>query len=302
MFYALREFLNHLIDYAGMFPPASLSLDESIRRYAMYLKSADAWMLGRFVCFANQLAQLEPYTDLFDADAPLKISALGARNPTRENFFTELETTRDQLEVFNRKWGARGAVDAVEILLPQNFSEIRPVQYDAHVNHPALYVEIPFDVEWSTNLPPVLDVLAEQRVGFKLRTGGIISSAFPSSAQVAQAIIACRDRNVRIKCTAGLHHPLRRFDASVQTEMYGFVNVFGAGILAHVHSLDQKVVREFLEDDDAKNFCFDENGFAWRDVRARTEEIARARCETMISFGCCSFDEPRQDLSALGWL
>lgn len=297
-----RAFFSHLIDYAGMFPPASLSLGDAIRNYAAYLKSDDAWMLGRFVCFASQLAQLDAYAELFDERAPLKISALGVKNPTRENFARELETTRAQIETFNAKWGAQGGVDAVELVLPDGAAPFPNITFPKDV---ACFFEIPFSAEWSNNLPRVLDALATQNIGFKLRTGGVVASAFPSSEQIAHAILACRERSVPMKCTAGLHHPLRKFDASVETTMHGFVNVFGAGIVAnlqaHARGLPENVVREILRERDSKNFCFDENGFAWRDVRATNIEIARARRELMISFGSCSFDEPREDLRALGW-
>ncbi len=296
----LRAFLAHLIDYAGMFPPASLSLDESIRHYADYLKSDDAWMLGRFVCFAAQLSQLDAYAEWFDERAPLKISALGVKNPTRENFAREVDTTRALIDAFNEKWGARGYVDAVEITLPADLAQFEFLN-DAP-KHSTQFIEIPFHAQQSMNLPRVLGILAIQNIGFKLRTGGVVASAFPTTQQIAQAILACHERGVLMKCTAGLHHPIRRYDASVQTTMHGFVNVFGAGILAHARGLTEKVVREILQEEDAKNFCFDENGFAWRGVRATNDEIARARRELMISFGSCSFDEPRKDLRALGWL
>jgi hypothetical protein len=41
--------LANLIDYAGMFPPASLSLEEAVRKYEEYQRGPYAWMLGRFV-------------------------------------------------------------------------------------------------------------------------------------------------------------------------------------------------------------------------------------------------------------
>ncbi len=301
-----RAFFSHLIDYAGMFPPASLSLDEAVRNYAAYLKSDDAWMLGRFVCFASQLAELDAYAELFDERVPLKISALGVKNPTRQEFVREFETTRTQIETFNARWAGQGCVDAAEIMIPTNFDEIYFLggawAKEGKTQNVKLFVEIPFDGEWADSLPRVLDALAIQNIGFKLRTGGIVASAFPTTEQIARAIIACRERGVLLKCTAGLHHPLRKFDASVPTTMHGFVNVFGAGILALARGLPEKVMREILAETDANNFCFDENAFAWRDVRATDAEIANARRALMLSFGSCSFDEPRDELRALRWL
>lgn len=56
---ALRALLANLIDYAGLFPPAALSLPIAAENYARYLRSENAWMLGRFVIPAAQLRQLQ---------------------------------------------------------------------------------------------------------------------------------------------------------------------------------------------------------------------------------------------------
>ena len=56
---ALRALLANLVDYAGLFPPAALSLPIAAENYARYLGSENAWMLGRFVIPAAQLSQLQ---------------------------------------------------------------------------------------------------------------------------------------------------------------------------------------------------------------------------------------------------
>ncbi len=56
---ALRALLANLVDYAGLFPPAALSLPIAGENYARYLRSENAWMLGRFVIPAAQLRQLQ---------------------------------------------------------------------------------------------------------------------------------------------------------------------------------------------------------------------------------------------------
>jgi hypothetical protein len=56
-----------------------------------------------------------------------------------------------------------------------------------------------------------------------------------------------------------------------------------------------------LEDGAPDHYRFDEGGLHWRELTVPTEAIARAR-KTILSFGSCSFDEPRDDLRALGWL
>lgn len=46
---SLRVLLRHLIDYAGLFPPAALSMQDAVRNYARYRESENAWALGRFI-------------------------------------------------------------------------------------------------------------------------------------------------------------------------------------------------------------------------------------------------------------
>ena len=45
----MEALLSHLIDYAGLYPPASLSLEETCVNYSAYLASPQAWMLNRLV-------------------------------------------------------------------------------------------------------------------------------------------------------------------------------------------------------------------------------------------------------------
>ncbi|HEX2121148.1 MAG TPA: hypothetical protein VHL59_05835 [Thermoanaerobaculia bacterium] len=46
---SLRVLLERLIDYAGLFPPAALSMQDAVRNYARYREGEHAWALGRFV-------------------------------------------------------------------------------------------------------------------------------------------------------------------------------------------------------------------------------------------------------------
>ncbi len=139
------------------------------------------------------------------------------------------------------------------------------------------------------------------RFGFKLRTGGVVASAFPSSVQIARTLVAAAHRQVPIKFTAGLHHPVRKFHASVQTKMHGFLNVLGAGVLAAEHGWNQQQAAAMLEDEDATSFAFDDAAFSWREWKVTTERIQAHRA-FITSFGSCSFDEPRDDLRELGLL
>lgn len=55
---SLHALLEGLVDYAGLFPPAALSMEDAVRRYARYSESGHAWMLGRFVVPLDRVAEV----------------------------------------------------------------------------------------------------------------------------------------------------------------------------------------------------------------------------------------------------
>ena len=132
-----------------------------------------------------------------------------------------------------------------------------------------------------------------------MRTGGVTADAFPRSVEIAKALVAAAKHQVPIKFTAGLHHPIRQFRDEVKTKMHGFLNVLGAAVLAAERKWDEKQTATMLEDEDAKIVSFHDTLFAWRDWEITLERF-KARRKFVISFGSCSFDEPREDLRALG--
>lgn len=52
---ALASLLDHIVDYAGLYPPAALSLEETCTNYDSYLRSPEAWMLNRLVLPLDKL-------------------------------------------------------------------------------------------------------------------------------------------------------------------------------------------------------------------------------------------------------
>src|SRR5258708_8921333 len=49
--------LRRLIDYAGLFPPASLGMASSVANYDSYSRSEWNWMLGRFIVPVARLSE-----------------------------------------------------------------------------------------------------------------------------------------------------------------------------------------------------------------------------------------------------
>ena len=296
---SVRAFLAGIIDYAGLFPPAKLPLEKAIRNYAEYRKSRDAWMLGRFIIPAARLLELDAYASLWSSGPPFAFSVLGRGGDTVESFRTGLQADREAMAAFFARHQGRVGLDAFEIKAPTEAlhriaKEILP---DTSVLPMRRVVEVPATVPAA-----FLGELRAIQACAKLRCGGLEAAAFPHPGEIAHVIAACRDHGLTLKFTAGLHHPFRHFDRDLGTRMHGFVNVFGAGILAHALPLTEEQVREIIEDEDASNFGFDEIGFGWKQHHALVDEINAARRQFVVSFGSCSFDEPREDLRALGIL
>jgi hypothetical protein len=55
---SLEKLLARLIDYAGLFPPASLPMEQALANYRRYRDGEHGWMLGRFVVPAARAAEV----------------------------------------------------------------------------------------------------------------------------------------------------------------------------------------------------------------------------------------------------
>jgi hypothetical protein len=296
---SLRALLAGVIDYAGLFPPAKLPLDAAIRNYARYCNEPDRWMLGRFICPAARLAEVSPYVDeLFADGTPLDVSALGRGGENADGFLDGLGADAADIHAFCGRHGSRVTVAVLETRLPPGPSVIAAARQRLNAGESDLRVFYE-----SPSAEVVRDIARhDPAAGHKVRCGGVEASAFPDVNTVARMMLAARDAGVPQKFTAGLHHPIRRYDPGVQATMHGFLNVFVAGVLAHVHGLNAEAIRAILSDEKAGSFAFDAEGLGWRDLHAGVAAIESARRDAVISFGSCSFDEPRDDLRALGWM
>lgn len=310
---SITAFMRGLIDYAGLFPPARLPLDDAITRYARYRQEADRWMLSRFIVPAARLSELDAFAPLFAEDDPFSFSVLVGGGADRAAVSDAPKRDIASIAEFQSRYGAAAQVDVIEARLPDmagwSGPEVVTVVEEAvsiiRDSGLAAFYEVPFTPGWETAIKYTIETLegANQHgaAGFKLRCGGTEAAVFPTPGQVALALAICRGASVPLKCTAGLHHPVRHYSADVGTAMHGFFNVFGAGILAHVHDLAPAQVESIIVDEDASHFGFTDDAFTWQDLSATPEQISAAR-RLLVSYGSCSFDEPRDDLRGLNLL
>lgn len=294
---SIHTLLSRIIDYAGLFPPAKLDLATTVRNYASYLKSDDAWMLGRLIMpvarldeFEQLAAELLPRDD--EAGELWQISAL-----TSPADAPELEADLARIEAFNEKHANAAAglanIDVIELKVSSAAAIDRAMEHISSELFP--FFELPID----SDPRGLIAALADSDAGAKVRTGGVTADLYPKTHDLARFIAACAAAGVPFKATAGLHHPLRHHSSLVQTDEFGFLNVFMAGSLALTHELPEEELAELLEERSIEAFAFDDAGITWREHRIRTENIEDVREEFAVSFGSCSFDEPREDLRAL---
>ncbi len=288
---AVRALMAGAIDYAGLFPPAALPMPDAVRNYSAYRAGPHAWMLGRFVL---GVARLEELAEAFAALHPAPDGAWPLSVIARA-------TDAAALAAFNARYASRLRIDTVEV------PPVRAAEVGALAPLATSYAVFA-EVDWADDPAPVIAELARHGLRAKIRTGGVEAKAFPSSAQVARFIEACRAARVPFKATAGLHHAWRgeyalTYDAgSARGTMFGFANVLLASVAATAGA-DAAEIAGTLEPAGPPAFEASDRGWLLPSGRAvPVELVAAARTHTMASFGSCSFEEPVQELSAQGLL
>ena len=314
---SLRALLANVIDYAELFPPAKLPLDQAAENYVRYRQSQRGWMVGGFVAPAGQLDNLANQSAISKLnELPLCLVATAAETAeaARDSLRDDFEHVHEFVDKVSTAYGTQVRV-SVEWRLPPDLAQAESgipaavdcLPADTPVLLEAVYCEVPLDsaenhasslasFQWRTNV----------QLGLKFRTGGLDAAAFPNSQSLAPAFAACLKSGAPWKCTAGLHHPLPRMDSGVNALMHGFVNVLAASTLGQVHKLDGATLQAILETKSAEHFRFDDSGMTCQvgdqELTASVAQIAAARKSAMSSFGSCSCEEPWEDLQALGWL
>lgn len=281
---AVEALLQGTIDYAGLFPPAGLDLEATVGKYAEYRAGRDAWALGRLVLPATKLAEFADRWPQFVAEWPISL-LLGGDYDTEMRFAIDVGL---RLDVVECRPARLADIDEIRRRMPSDG---------------LLFVESPLGCA----LEEMVAAVADAGACAKVRTGGVVAEAIPSSSTVAAFLLACAQRDVRLKATAGLHHAVRGEQRltyelhSATARMHGFVNFFVAATVAR-QGANEGEIEEILNDSERRNFNADVDGLQWRERRLSWAEIKEMRDRFAISFGSCSFEEPMAEMRAMGWL
>ncbi|MBA4137761.1 MAG: hypothetical protein C0518_10635 [Opitutus sp.] len=291
---ALAPLLDSLIDYAGLFPPAKLTMPDAVWAYARYLTGPDRSLLGRFIVPLARLGEFESaYAQLpGEQTRGWRLSVIGGPDSAAD---------WDVIHAFNSRH-ADARIVSVETKAATAAEVLRAVS--------SLPPIVEAWVELAPNSPELASLLAAVRStgrGAKLRTGGVTPEAFPAARDVVNFLRACHDAGVMLKATAGLHHPLRgefrlTYEANAPSgRMFGFLNVFLTATLIHTGGIEADALA-LLEESEARAFNVTPEFVAWRGHRFTADQLAATRKNFCRSFGSCSFTEPLEGLRQNSWL
>ena len=288
---ALETLLAGAIDYAGLFPPAALSLDDAVANYSRYLHAPDGWALGRFVAPAARLPELAETLGRLGPDqrGPVVWRVSAVLGPDVE---VELHRVRE----FNARVARHGArVDSLEakVATPEDVDRLSTVASERLDRYG--------EVALTGDLVALLTAVARSHSFAKIRMGGTTAEAFPEPDWVVDFLHATHTAQVPFKATAGLHHPIRGiYRLTYQTDsaaawMYGYLNLGLAVLLARASAASETIRAALLEED--PRAIRRDGGLAWREWRFDLAHIAALRAESFHGFGSCSFREPMDEVA-----
>ena len=289
----MQRLLSKVIDYAGLFPPAKLSMADAVANYHRYGMGSEQWIVSRFVCSTARLEELAQELER-QAIQGVAVSAVGRPSTDRASWEAALEQDARDMNAFNGR--GCGDVEAFEIRVPSNAAIDECVRDLRGFDEADVFVELP----WEAGLGESLHALGDtQWLAAKARTGGLTADAFPCAEDLAGFLHLAISLDLDFKLTAGLHHPFRQWRDEVQGPMHGFLNVLAATALIFSEDMPRSLVAKLLLDEDPSAFRFDDQRVAWQGHEADLHAITEAR-RRLVAFGSCSVEEPLEDLAAAG--
>lgn len=288
-----------LVDYAGVFPPASLTVADAVAGYRAARSSRESWVAGRFLIRASQLAELGmvAMATMDTGEEPWEVSVVCDLDPAvaaamAGDFHSEMDPA--MVVAAAEAPITDPSLAGIESLYT-TLGSINPTVV------PFLEVNRAWDIPVQIARIKTVGRQARRTAGSKLRCGGVTADLFPSPREVAEFIVAAVDASVPFKATAGLHQPFRHLDSTLGIHRHGFINLLIATTAA-AHGADTDTVERIVAETDPEAFTLSAAVGQWRDLSFPGSAIRRARVNQFVAYGSCDFDEPIEALTDLGLL
>ena len=273
--------LEGFIDYAGLYPPASLDMQSVVNNWSSFQQLDDSWMLARLIIPASKLDEFkECAKDVFPSseDEMWQLSVL-LPPVSSGKFESAVQATID----FNME-----SCGAVANVVEFKASTTEEIDSAFSILHDDLFPFIELPIEEDPR--GLIACLSGSIAGAKVRTGGVTPDLYPSSNQLARFIHSCAVAGQAFKATAGMHHPCQHKNETVGVLEYGFLSVLQATAAASIHNATVGEVENILNGSEPNLSAFKES------------QLEQIRAELFNSLGTCSFEEPRNDLRKMGLL
>lgn len=315
---ALSLLCHHLFDFAGMYPPASLSFEDAIREALSFehslrrpyltgsdlvLDVAHAVKLREYLVPENTrdkkwrvavlLSPFKGKVSSFSNLAMLELTSLA------ESFSSDPSLEISSLE-------AKADVTAIQNLL-ENPSELAVLLSTIEAKNVTVALEPDLSSStWRETLRLFLELLqalqhrfADFRWVLKVRGAGSQGSGATgiSADTLAEVLCCAAEEDILIKATAGLHHPF--FDAVRYSNVLGFLS------LSATHCLLRKFTSDISSSEAAAMLssaskCWDfSQGVVWKNFSVSLDELRLITREFPLTIGSCSLKEPDEDLFQL---
>ncbi|WGL61045.1 hypothetical protein QEJ31_05480 [Pigmentibacter sp. JX0631] len=312
---SLNIFMHELLDYAGLFPPAKLTLQESLLNYSSYTKHIQKNWLGKFILPSNKIAEcieIMLNQKIFKSNnASLKFSIILNSCEKINDYSGIIDSDLKLIDQFESACKNKISIDSIEFFPPKEV--FQPNNLSLFKNMLSLvdnklcnakkikykYLEIPFSENINEYIEFISDFnLNQKEIKFciKLRTGGVTPQQIPSAFHIAQAIRLSAEKQIPIKATAGLHVPVPNDNPEVGARLHGFFNIFSCLLLCYKKLLTISEMENILENYSYSDFKFTEDGFTVGNKFLANAEMTHLRNSFIKSFGTCSFLEPIEHL------
>ncbi|GAB5410390.1 MAG: hypothetical protein BalsKO_27550 [Balneolaceae bacterium] len=317
------------VNYAGLFPPVSLKLNEALRSYVDFSHSKYSWMLANFLMPHNEIPLLGSFADMkHQLKGPLSLCITGPETNTLFEFKNVMNNIEQEVKAAHAGYPGEVRTNLLELKLPLNSVEtLNPEELvkalEAVVSTTAesrllphrVFFEVPGD-EYNAELTKkIIKVIAvhnksilKRKVnnylfsGIKINCSAKKGGKIPTAIYLAEVLLYARDANVAVKFSGTENTPFPSYNYSLGSNVHGFINIFAASILAYTQDLTATETIEVIEEKNLENFTFKDDYFAWRELAAPTMEVKMLRMLSITSFNFTSFTTPINGLKELGYL